>query len=80
MRPAVLVGSIMAAEVLDVLRGRGLPIASVEFVSDPWDHVVEWVGRNDRGIAVVRGTVVVRCRWTADQIDVVFSVSEPEPL
>jgi len=73
-------GSITAAEVLATLCGRGLSVASVEFISDPWDHVVEWVGRTDRGTAIVQGTVTVRCQWTADRIDVVFNVSQGEPL
>jgi len=71
---------ITSAGVVSTLQGRGVPVTSVEFISDPWDHIVEWVGRNDRGTAIVHGTVTARCQWTVDRIDVVFAVGEADPL
>lgn len=75
-----MLGVLTSAEVLSVLQDRGVAVASVEFTSDPWDHVVEWVARNEQRVAVAEGVVTLKCRHSAQSIEVHYEVGEAEPL
>lgn len=71
---------ITADEVLAVLHQRGLHAHVVEFVGDPWDHVVEFIVRNERGTAVGQGVVTLKCSFTCGAISVRSEVGAVEPL
>lgn len=76
----MMIARLTSAEVLGVLRFRGLDAASVEFVADPWDHVVEWIAHNEQRVAIAQGTATIKCRRTPQSIEVYYEVSAAEPL
>lgn len=73
-------GEVLATDVANVLRARGVDAATVEFCFDDWDHCTGFIARNGRGVAIGEGSVLVVCDHDPDRIFIKIHIGDVRPL
>jgi hypothetical protein len=74
----VLMGTVTAERVRDLLRENGVAVTAVEFVADPWPHMVQFVAYGPDGRRLP-GSVTFEVHFIANTIGLTATVAvEPE--